>query len=214
MNKENDDKKKSSESSDLHEEDLEVSLDIDDSESEKGPDTTPTMEDELATLQDQYIRLQAEFDNYRKRMSSRYDEVTRFASEGIILKVLDVVDNIEKALEVDFKADPDSAKSGIRGIYKQIVKILTNEQVRPIDCIGKEFDPYYQNAIQTVRDDTLPDDTVVEEFQTGYMIRDKVIRPAMVSVNRHVIPKEQKAEETEIEESTNDIDSDEKKGDN
>ncbi|MHA1908670.1 MAG: nucleotide exchange factor GrpE, partial [Candidatus Thorarchaeota archaeon] len=156
-----------------------------------------------------HIRLQAEFDNYRKRMNARYEEVTRFASEGIILKVLDIVDNLERALEVDFKSDPESAKDGIRGIHNQIEKILANEQVRSIVCVGLEFDPYYQNAIQTVMDESLPDSTVVQEFQKGYMIRDKVLRPAMVSVNRHAAVESQPVVEDEKEENT----SDEKKGD-
>jgi molecular chaperone GrpE len=142
-------------------------------------------------------------------MNARYEEVTRFASEGIILKVLDIVDNLERALEVDFKSDPESAKDGIRGIHNQIEKILANEQVRSIVCVGLEFDPYYQNAIQTVMDESLPDSTVVQEFQKGYMIRDKVLRPAMVSVNRHAAVESQPVVEDEKEENT----SDEKKGD-
>ncbi|MDF1537871.1 MAG: nucleotide exchange factor GrpE [Candidatus Thorarchaeota archaeon] len=185
MNEKNDDKKMGSDSS---EESDEVTLDFDDEKTEEVRKTIPSTEEELAILEDKYLRLQAEFDNYRKRMSARYDEATRFASESIILKSLEVVDNLQRALEADFGVDPESAKSGIQAIHKQMEKILMNEHVRPIDSVGKEFDPYYQNAIQTVTDESLPDKIVIQEFQKGYMIREKVLRPAMVSVNRHAIP--------------------------
>lgn len=220
MNEENDDKKRSSDNSEAKDEPLEVSLEIDDEGSEEDTREVPSSDDELAILQDKYLRLQAEFDNYRKRMNSHYDDATRFASESIILKVLEVVDNLERALEVDFGIDPDSAKSGIQAIYKQMEKILTNEHVRPIDSVGTEFDPYYQNAIQTATDESLPDKVVLQEFQKGYMIREKVLRPAMVSINRLAMAESKDTEtdhvtdsETEIEELGNDNERS-KKGDN
>ncbi len=188
MNEENDDKKETSDNSEDSNESSEGSLDFDDDKIEEIVGDIYSSEEELAILEDKYLRLQAEFDNYRKRMSARYDEAARFASESIILKALEVVDNLERAIEVDFGADPESAKSGIQAIHKQLEKILTNEHVRPINSVGKEFDPYYQNAIQTVTDESLPDRIVVHEFQKGYMIREKVLRPAMVSVNRHIEP--------------------------
>ena len=171
----------------------EVSLDFDEAESISEEPESATKDESIVIeekdafqeLHDKHLRLQAEFDNYRKRMNARFDEVTQFASEGILLKVLDVVDNLQRALETDFTADPRSSKEGVAAINKQLEKILQNEQVRPIESIGKEFDPYYQNAINSISDDSLPDKTVVQEYQKGYMIRDKVLRPAVVCVNRH-----------------------------
>ena len=213
MNQEKDDIEKSPETSKPKEEVDEVSLEAEGEESlEESVDIT-SLENELATLQDQHLRLQAEFDNYRKRMNARYEEVTRFASEGVIMKFLDIVDNLERALMADFKSDPDAAKEGISAIHKQIEKILVYEQVRPIVSVGKEFDPYYQNAIQTITDESLPDGQIVQEFQKGYMIRDKVLRPAMVSVNRLVDADTQPAEEDQTEEFTNENKSDDEKGD-
>jgi len=211
MNEENDHKKRSSDNSESKDEPLEVSLEIEDEGSEEDTREMSSSDDELAILQDKYLRLQAEFDNYRKRMNSHYDDAARFASESIILKVLEVVDNLERALEVDFGIDPDSTKSGIQAIYKQMEKILTNEHVRPIDSVGTEFDPYYQNAIQTATDESLPDKIVLQEFQKGYMIRERVLRPAMVSINRLAMVESEDQEtdhvtdsETEIEELGND----------
>ncbi len=139
-------------------------------------------------LLDRLQRLQAEFDNYRKRMDARFSEVAKFASEEILLKVLDVYDNILRALEIDFANDPHAARTGINAIEQQIGKVLSMEGVRPIESIGKEFDPYYQHAIQRMNDPEKPDGVILEEYQRGYMLKEKVLRPAVVCVNRHEVP--------------------------
>ncbi len=138
-------------------------------------------------LLDQLQRLQAEFDNYRKRMDNRFSEVTKFASEDIILKILDVFDNISRALEMDFAKDPKAAKAGVEAIQKQLDTMLTKEGVRPIESVGKTFDPYYQHAVQRIADLEKPDGIILEEYQKGYMLKEKVLRPAVVCVNRHEV---------------------------
>ena len=155
-------------------------------------------------LIDRIQRLQAEFDNYRKRMDTRFSEAARFASEGIILKVLEVYDNLLRALEMDFEKDPKAAKEGINAIQQQLDKILTMEGVRPIESVGKEFDPYYQHAVQRVNDPEKPDGLVLDEFQRGYMLKEKVLRPAVVLVNRH----ESLTAKTSNDEDINDEDED------
>lgn len=176
-----------------HHEVEEVSVDSSDG-GEEAPEITPenaleeTLEKERLKyddLFDRLQRLQAEFDNYRKRMNTRFSEAARYASEGILLKVLEVHDNLERAMEVDFKNNPESAKEGLEAILKQFVKLFAQEEVRPIESVGKEFDPYYQNAVGTTNDKNKPDNIVVEEYKKGYMIHDKVLRPAQVSVNKH-----------------------------
>jgi molecular chaperone GrpE len=136
---------------------------------------------------DQLRRLQAEFENYRKRIDSRFAEAARFAGESILLKVIDVRDNIKRALEVDFTRDPDSARMGIEAILKQMDKLLSSEDVRPIESLGKIFDPYYQHAVHTNHDLEKPDGLITEEYQEGFMYKEKVLRPAVVCVNRHVV---------------------------
>ncbi len=136
-------------------------------------------------LIDRLQRLQAEFENYRKRMDTRFSEATKFASEDIILKVLDVYDNILRALEMDFIEDPEAARNGIQAIQLQLDKMLSMEGVRPIESVGKEFDPYYQHAVQRVNDPEKPDGIILDEYQKGYMLKEKVLRPAVVCVNRH-----------------------------
>ncbi|MHA1576648.1 MAG: nucleotide exchange factor GrpE [Candidatus Thorarchaeota archaeon] len=150
-------------------------------------------------LLDQMQRLQAEFDNYRKRIGTRVDEATKYASEGILLKVLEVYDNISRALQADFSEDSKSAKAGIDAIQKQMDKLLSQEEVRSFDSLGKPFDPYYQHAINTESDPEKSDNLVIEEYQKGYMLRERVLRPALVCVNRHEIPNgTSKEEQNEI----------------
>jgi molecular chaperone GrpE len=146
-------------------------------------------------LLDRLQRLQAEFDNYRKRMENRFSQAAQFASEDIILKVLEVYDNILRALEVDFKKDPKDAKAGVEAIKKQLDTLLSKEGVRPIESVGKTFDPYYQHAVQRTTDPKKPDGVILEEYQRGYMIKEKVLRPAVVRVNRHEVPVEESNDE-------------------
>ena len=152
-------------------------------------------------LLDRLQRLQAEFENYKKRINGRFEEAAKFAREGVLLKLLEVYDNIERAMEVDFKKDPAAAKAGISAIERQINKILSLEDVRAIEPLNKEFDPYYQHAVSRTSNPDLPDGEVVEVYQKGYMLREKVLRPAMVRVNRHESPSASEIEEDANENS-------------
>ncbi|UCE10939.1 MAG: nucleotide exchange factor GrpE [Candidatus Thorarchaeota archaeon] len=162
-----------------------------------------TVEDDL---QERLRRLQAEFDNYRKRIESRFSDAAQFASESILLRFMEVLDNLERALGADFAEDPDAAREGVAAIVQQIVKILEQEHVRPIESTGKQFDPFYQHAVAKSNDPDVPDGMVVEEIQRGYMIRERVLRPALVVVNRHVF--ESVAEDTSDVEIEVDLDFD------
>ncbi len=134
-------------------------------------------------LFDQLQRLQAEFENYRKRMDNRIFEARKFASEEILLKFLDIYDNLLRAQDMDFETDPVSAKKGIDAIMQQFDKTLLAEEVRPIESIGKVFDPYYHHAVNRVNVPEEPDGIILEEYQRGYMLKEKVLRPAVVGVN-------------------------------
>lgn len=135
-------------------------------------------------LTDRLQRLQAEFENYKKRMNKRINDIRGVAGESILLKLLEVYDNVERALEVDFEKNPDAAEEGVAAIRKQLDKLFANEGVRPIECDGEKFDPYYQHAVQKVHNPDESDGIVLEEYQKGYMLKDKVLRPALVCVNR------------------------------
>ncbi|NWF96252.1 MAG: nucleotide exchange factor GrpE [Candidatus Thorarchaeota archaeon] len=136
-------------------------------------------------LSEQLMRTQADYENFRKRSESRYQEAVRYASEGILLRLLEVHDNLERALESDF-ADPKAAKEGVRAICQQMTKLLELESVRPIESVGRPFDPYYHHAVAKGNDPNSPEGIILAEYQKGYMLREKVLRPALVLVNRHL----------------------------
>ena len=184
-----------------HDESDEVLLDIEDTEEILDP--LVEEQKKSSELLDRLQRLQAEFDNYRKRMDNHSLEVRKFASEEILLKILDIYDNFLRALDMDFDTNPASAKAGIKAIQQQFEKMLTLEGVRPIESVGKTFDPYYQHAVNRVNVPDKPDGIILEEYQRGYMFKEKVLRPAMVSVNHHVI------EPTEIDDDKSETKSDE-----
>jgi molecular chaperone GrpE len=165
------------------------------------------IEDETESLKeraDEFFRTlqytKADFENYRKRMESRIGEITRAANDALFLRLLDVYDNLERAAAVDFASNPQAAKDGVNAILQQINKLLASEEVRPIKSIGEQYDPYYHSSVSRLADHSRRDGIVVEEYQRGYMIREKVLRPALVCVNRHEVPAADQAlsEETPI----------------
>lgn len=181
----------------------EVLLDIEEDVELITPDPLATKLDveceKSKDLFDQLQRLQAEFDNYRKRMDNRIFEARKFASEEILLKFLDIYDNLLRAQDMDFETDPVSARNGIEAIMQQFDKTLHAEEVHPIESIGKAFDPYYQHAVNRVSDLDKPDGVILEEYQRGYMLKEKVLRPAVVCVNRHETHSTQENNDNESE---------------
>jgi len=128
-------------------------------------------------------RLQADFDNYKKRQEKKQKEFIEFANERLISNLLTVLDNLERAL--GFAKNEENAKAireGINNTLKEFSNILNKEGVKPIQSIGHRFDPYKHEAVMRAETDKYSDDTVVEEFQKGYYIKSKVLRPAMVKV--------------------------------
>ncbi len=177
----------------------EVLLDIEEDVEETPQDPLVIEQEKSNELFDQLQRLQAEFENYRKRMDNRIFEARKFASEEILLKFLDIYDNLLRAQDMNFETDPVSAKKGIDAIMQQFDKTLLAEEVRPIESIGKIFDPYYQHAVNRVSDLDKPEGIILEEFQRGYMLKDKVLRPAVVSVNHHETHSAQENDDNESE---------------
>lgn len=128
-------------------------------------------------------RLQADFENYKKRQEKKKEEFIEFANEELINKLLSIIDNLERALDSTKNENSIEAISqGINNILKEFCNILNKEGVRPIKAINHKFDPYKHEAIMSFETDKYPEDTVTEEFRKGYYIRSKVLRPAMVKV--------------------------------
>jgi len=132
------------------------------------------------------MRLQAEFENYRKRMEREKDQYIKFASENIVRELVDVAENLERAVEAGRKATGEASDSLLKGVemtLKQLNEILRKEGLVPIDSVGKPFDPAYHEALSRVPSKEHPENVVVKEYMRGYMLNSKVIRPAKVEVS-------------------------------
>ena len=136
-------------------------------------------------------RIQADFDNYKKRQEKKQKEFIEFANEGLINNLLSVIDNLERALDsTKNEKDTKAIKEGINNTLKEFRNILQKEGVKPMQSIGHRFDPYKHEAVTKIETDKYSEDTVTEEFRKGYYIKSKVLRPAMVKVA--VLTKEKK----------------------
>jgi molecular chaperone GrpE len=133
-------------------------------------------------------RLQADFENFRKRTSKEKTEILNFANADLVTALLPVLDNFQRALFSQEKSQQNQVNDkffeGIQMIYRQFKDILEKEGLKEIDCLDKPFDPNFHEAIMQVEDTDKPENTVVEVLQTGYTFKDKVIRPAMVKVSK------------------------------
>ena len=131
----------------------------------------------------QLERLQADFDNYKKRQEKKQREFIEFANERLINNLLSVIDNLERALDsTKNEKDTKAIREGINNTLKEFYNILKKEGVVPMESIGHRFDPYKHEAVMRIDTDKYSEDTVIEEFQKGYYIKSKVLRPAMVKV--------------------------------
>lgn len=140
-------------------------------------------DEQIEDLNDRLRRQMAEFDNFRKRSEKEKSQMFDMGARSIIEKVLPVVDNFERGLAAvpDDKKD-DPFITGMDKVYKQMLTELDAAGVKPIECVGQEFDPDFHNAVMQVENDELESGTVAQELQKGYMYKDSVVRHSMVSV--------------------------------
>jgi len=132
---------------------------------------------------EKFLRLQAEFDNYKKRQEKRQKEFIEYANQGLLSNLLAVVDNLERALESTKKEKNVKAIShGLKNILKEFHNVLNKEGVKPIESVNKKFDPYKHEAVMKEETDKHSEDIVTEEFRKGYTIKSRILRPAMVKV--------------------------------
>jgi molecular chaperone GrpE len=154
---------------------------------EDSPDLDPVeqLEVEKEELNQKYLRLLAEFDNYKKRTSRQFEEITRLANERIINALLDVLDNFSRALDAGRNSgDIQGLLKGVELIQNHFQDILKREGLSEIEAESQPFDPRYHEAVQHVTSEKLDPDLVVEEIQKGYTLGDRVIRPSKVAVSR------------------------------
>jgi molecular chaperone GrpE len=145
---------------------------------------TDNLRAERDALLDRLARLQAEFDNARKRAAREQQEFREFAAADVIKNILPVLDSFERALKAP-ASDSDDLRSGLELIYRQFQDALQKMGVRPIESVGKPFDPRVHEAIEMVDTNEAEDHHVLDELQRGYNYKGRLLRPAMVRVARN-----------------------------
>ncbi|RXZ77186.1 nucleotide exchange factor GrpE [Paenibacillaceae bacterium] len=131
-----------------------------------------------------YLRTQADFDNFRRRSIKEREELAQYASLKLVEQLLPVVDNFERALSASKgTGEIESYSKGVDMIFRQLSQILEQEGLKPMDTVGQPFNPDFHQAIMQVESDDYEEGIVVEEVQKGFMLKDKVLRPAMVKVS-------------------------------
>jgi len=152
-------------------------------------DRLQALEQEKNDLSDRLLRTMAEFDNYRKRVAREKEGLVKYGTERVAVEILPVVDSFERALEQSRQAtDIGPVVAGLEMILKQLVVALEKFDIRPFNSIGEQFDPEFHEAMAQQEHPDHQDNTVIEQFQKGYMLGDKLLRPARVVVSRAPAP--------------------------
>ena len=137
----------------------------------------------IEELTDRLVRNMAEFDNFRKRSEKEKAQMFEIGAKSIIEKILPVIDNFERGLGTVSEEEKESAfVQGIEQIYKQFLTALDEAGVKPIEAVGKEFNPDFHNAVMHGEDENYGENTISDEFQKGYMYKESVVRHSMVKV--------------------------------
>ncbi|NBJ68571.1 MULTISPECIES: nucleotide exchange factor GrpE [Clostridia] len=139
---------------------------------------------EKEEMYQQLLRVQAEYDNFKKRTIKEREAARKYQSQDLIQELLPALDNFERALQVEKTEATASIIDGISMVYNQLKEALASQGAEEIPAVGKEFDPNIHHAVMQVEDEDQPSNTVVEELQKGYILKDRVIRPAMVKVTK------------------------------
>ena len=140
-------------------------------------------DEQIAELTDKVKRQLAEFENFRNRTEKEKSQMYTIGAKDVIEKILPVVDNFERGIKCIPEEEREApVASGMEMIYKQLMTVLTDLGVTPIEAVGQEFDPNLHNAVMHVENEELGENIVAEEFQKGYQYKDAVLRHSMVSV--------------------------------
>lgn len=143
------------------------------------------LEAALDEKENKLLRLQADFDNYRRRVKLDQEAAEKYRAQNLVSDILPSLDNFERALKVE--ANDEQTKSLLQGmdmVYRGLVEAIKKEGVEIIESVGQQFDPHLHQAVMQVDEPNVDSNVIVEEFQKGYKLKDRVIRPAMVKVNQ------------------------------
>lgn len=137
----------------------------------------------LKELEEETLRAKADLINYRKRKDEEVSNMLKYSNADIILSLLPVLDNLERAIDKNVSEEIKKYNEGVKLIYNQIKEILSSYEVKEIEALNKEFDPTYHQSVSMIKDETKESGIVLEVYQKGYTYKDKVLRPAMVIIN-------------------------------
>jgi molecular chaperone GrpE len=134
---------------------------------------------------ERFLRAAAELDNFRKRKEREVSDLRKYANQMLLRELLGVVDNLERALAASLEnSEPEGLREGVEMTLKELLKIFDQFNVTPIEAHEQPFDPNHHEAVMQEPNDAFPPNTVVKELQKGYMLRDRLLRPAMVVVSK------------------------------
>lgn len=136
---------------------------------------------EVKEKSDKALRLQADFENFRRRTSKEKDELAAVVTQGVMKDMLPLLDNFERAMAAE-TTDMEAFQKGVEMIFTQFQEVLKKNGLEHIETEGKKFDPNFHQAVMRVQNDKLEDDDIAQELQKGYMVKGRVIRPSMVQV--------------------------------
>lgn len=140
---------------------------------------------QLDELNQRFLRTAADFENYKRRTALEKEDLLKYSNAKIIGEILPVLDNFQMALRTTSdNKEVQNVVKGVDMIYRQLLQVLEQAGMTKIEAVGHAFDPNLHEAIMQVDDDSVPEDTVVEELRAGYMLKERVIRPTMVKVSR------------------------------
>ncbi|KAF0144154.1 MAG: molecular chaperone GrpE [Nitrospirae bacterium] len=171
------------------------------------------LEEELNDQKDKYLRLYAEFENYKKRVAKDKEELVRYGNESLLYELMPVLDNLEMALKhasndvnddtsAEYQPRMAGLVQGVEITLREFLKVIDKFGLTPISAINRIFDPSLHHAMTQVERDDVDEHTVVEEFRKGYMLRDKVLRPSLVAVSKKTEDSIQNTEVSQEKENT------------
>jgi len=166
---------------------------------EQGPvDEKERLATELQEINDKYFRLYAEFANYKKRVHKDKEEILRYGNENLLSELLPVIDHLEMALQHASNDISSGLLQGVEITLKELKRTLEKFGLTAVEAMGKPFDPVVHHAMSQAERDDIDEMTVVEEFRKGYRLKDKVLRPSLVSVSKKPVSAKEYEEDISI----------------
>jgi len=169
--------------------------DVETKDAETSEEDIEALKEEIKKYKEQYLRVLADSENFKKRIDEERIRERKYGSQRVLEKIIPSIDIFDKA--VNMKTDDEKLKNfliGFEMINNNLKQVLEEEGVKKIKAVGEKFDPKYHHAVETEWNSDVEEDVILSEMQTGYMYKDRVLRPSLVKVNKKVEEKKEKKE--------------------